>query len=95
MVDTEHREVYAFVSVEQGAAKQSSIRYKKTSIDTINFPDDDGVPFMTTDVLNNDATSVINDPTSTKQNVNSTTGLVVLASDAGQLRYFHNYLPLK
>ncbi len=95
LVDTDHREVYVFVSVEQGAAAQSSIRYKKTSIDAINFPTDDGVPFITTDVLNLDSTSVINDPTSTKQNVNSTTGLVVLASDAGQLRYFHNYLSLK
>ncbi len=95
VIDTEHRDLYVFASVEQGAAKESSIRYKKTSIDAINFPDDDGVPFMTTDVLNNDATSVINDPTSTKQNVNSTTGLVVLASDAGELRYFHNYLSLK
>jgi hypothetical protein len=95
VIDTEHREAYVLVSVEQRTAKQSSIRYKKTSIDAINFPDDDGVAFMTTDVLNNDASSVINDPTSTKQNVNSTTGLVVLASDAGALRYFHNYLSLK
>jgi hypothetical protein len=95
LIDTSHREVYVFVSVEQGAAAQSSIRYKKTSIDNIAFPDDDGVAFMTTDLLNNDATSVINDPTSTKQNVDSTTGLVVLASDAGQLRYFHNYMSLK
>jgi hypothetical protein len=95
LVDTDHRDLYIFASVEQGLAKQSSIRYKKTSIDRINFPDDDGVPFITTDVLNNDPTSVINDPTTTKQNVNSTTGLVVLASDAGPLRYFHNYLSLK
>jgi hypothetical protein len=95
LIDTEHREVYVFVNVQQGAAKQQCIRYKKTSIDAINFPDDDGIPFITTDVNLNDATSAINDPTSTKQNVNSTTGLVVLGSDAGQLRYFHNYLALK
>jgi hypothetical protein len=95
VIDTEHRDLYLFVSVEQGAAKQSSIRYKKASIDAINFPDDDGIPFITTDVLNNDPNSVINDPTSTKQNVSGTTGLVVLASDEVALHYFHNYLSLK
>jgi hypothetical protein len=95
VVDTEHSQVYVFVSVEQGTAAQSSIRYKKASIDAINFPDDDGVPFITTDLLNLNPNSVINDPTSTKQSVNSTTGLLVLASDEVDLHYFHNFLSLK
>jgi hypothetical protein len=33
----------------------------------------------------------LNNPTSTKQNVNGTTGLVVLASDQDTRRYLHNY----
>jgi hypothetical protein len=36
----------------------------------------------------------INDPTSTKQNLNGTTDLVVLASDENTTHYFHNYLAL-
>jgi hypothetical protein len=95
LIDTTHRDLYIFVSVEQGVTEQSSIRYKKASIDRIRFPTDDGVPFITTNLLNTDVDSVINDSTSTKQNLNSTTGLVVLASDGVQFQYFHNYLPLK
>lgn len=36
----------------------------------------------------------INDPTSTKQNVNSQTGLVVLASSRNNARYWHAYIRL-
>jgi hypothetical protein len=87
LIDTEHRDLYVFVSL--GRFDQSAIYYKTTKIDDINFPGGDGVPFIksTTDLL-------INDPTSTKQNVNSTTGLVVLASDEGSLCYVHNDLAL-
>ncbi len=91
LIDEEHREMYIFVSVEQGLNKQSTINYKKTSLDAIRFDaKDPGVPFIksSTDLI-------INDPTSTKQNVNSKTGLVVLASDEEANYYFHNYLPLK
>jgi hypothetical protein len=47
------------------------------------------VPFIrsATDLL-------INDPTSTKQNLNSASGLVVLASDEESFYYFHNDLAL-
>jgi hypothetical protein len=91
LIDEEHRELYLFVSVEQGLNKQSTINYKKTKLDAIRFDaKDPGVPFIksSTDLI-------INDPTSTKQNVNSKTGLVVLASDQESNYYFHNYLPLQ
>jgi hypothetical protein len=89
LIDTENRDLYVFSSVEQFA--QSAIYYKKTKLDAINFgdPKDAGVPFIksTTDLI-------INDPTSTKQNLDSTTGLVVLASDEEKFYYFHNDLAL-
>jgi hypothetical protein len=89
LIDTGNRDLYVFASVEQFA--QSAIYYKKTKLDAINFgdPKDAGVPFIrsTTDLI-------INDPTSTKQNLNSTTGLVVLASDEESFHYFHNDLAL-
>jgi hypothetical protein len=88
LIDTENRDLYVFVSLEQFA--QFAIHYKKTKLDAINFDlRDPGVSFIrsATDLL-------INDPTSTKQNVNSTTGLVVLASDDGSFYYFHNDLAL-
>jgi hypothetical protein len=88
LIDTGNRDLYIFASVEQFA--QSTINYKKTKLDAIRFdPKDPGVPFIrsTTDLI-------INDPTSTKQNLNSTTGLVVLASDEEAFHYFHNDLAL-
>jgi hypothetical protein len=70
--------------------EHKSINYKKTKLDAIRFdPKDPGVPFIksTTDLQ-------LDDPTSTKQNLNSATGLVVLASDEETFYYFHNDLAL-
>jgi hypothetical protein len=38
--------------------------------------------------------SDINNPTTTKQNVNGSTGLVVVASTPNTLRYWHNTIGL-
>jgi hypothetical protein len=88
LIDTGNRELYIFASVEQ--FDQSAINYKKTKLDAIKFdPKHPGVPFIksATDLI-------INDPTSTKQNVDFNTGLVVLASDEESFHYFHNELVL-
>lgn len=88
LIDTGNRDLYVFASVEQFEKK--SINYKRTKLDAIKFdPKAPGVPFIqsTTDVM-------IDDPTSTKQNLNSTTGLVVLATDEESFSYFHNDLAL-
>jgi hypothetical protein len=88
LIDAENRDLYIFASVEQ--FEQSSINYKKTKLDAIKFdPQDPGVPF-----IKGAPDEIINDPTSTKQNLNSTTGLVVLASDEETFHYFHNDLAL-
>ncbi|HYT11040.1 MAG TPA: DNRLRE domain-containing protein, partial [Mycobacteriales bacterium] len=86
LIDEEHRELFMFaVSPEIGG----TIYYKKTSLDNISFPPGVGTPFIQSG-LDTD----ISDPTSTKQNLNSTTGLVVLASANTHAYYWHNYLNL-
>jgi hypothetical protein len=86
MIDQEHRQVYVFaVSPEVGG----TIYYKKASIDNISFPPGLGTPFM-----QSGQDTDISSPTSTKQNVNGATGLVVLASANTRGYYWHNYLSL-
>jgi hypothetical protein len=91
LIDTDNRELYAFVNVEiSDETGQTAIYYKKTKIDNISFPPGPGEPFIQfADHL------AINDPTSTKQNLNTTTNLLVLASDDTTNHYFHGYLDLK
>jgi hypothetical protein len=88
LIDAENSELYVFAMVEDDNDHRA-IYYKKTPIANINFSTDMGVPFIKSATDTN-----INDPTSTKQNLTSTTGLVVLASDEVTNRYFHNYLAL-
>ena len=91
LIDAEKRELYVFAVIEDDRVidDQRAIYYKKTPIDAISFSTDIGVPFIKS------ATDIdINDPTSTKQNLNSTTDLVVLASDEVSFHYFHNFLDL-
>jgi hypothetical protein len=89
LIDAEHRELYVFAMVEDDDDHRA-IYYKKTPIANINFSTDMGVPFIKSATDTN-----INDPSSTKQNLNSTTGLVVFASDEVTTHYFHNYLALR
>jgi hypothetical protein len=88
LIDQANRQLYVFVMAED-SNDHRVIYYKKTPIDNIKFPTGRGVPFIRS------ATDLdINDPTSTKQNLNGTTDLVVLASDEVTNHYFHNYLRL-
>ncbi len=86
LLDEEHGRIYMFATApESGGA----IYYKTTEIDNIAFPLGRGDLF-----LQSSADVKINNATSTKQNLNSATGLVVLASDSGTRYYLHNYLSL-
>ncbi|MCZ7573770.1 MAG: DNRLRE domain-containing protein [Ardenticatenaceae bacterium] len=88
LIDTDNHDLYIFARIEDANAN-STIRYKITNIADISFPGGPGDPFIRS-ILD----IKINDPTSTKQNVNHTTGLVVLASDHGTRYYLHNYRSL-
>ena len=86
MIDQEHRNLYMFATAPENSG---TIYYKKTPLSNISFSEGLGTPFIqsTTDTH-------INNATSTKQNVNSATGLPVLASDDTSKYYWHNIMDL-
>jgi Malectin domain len=92
LVDSENSEAYVFTansSVQDGTSA-NAIYYKKTSLTNIGFiAADQGTPFILSSV-----DTRINDPTSTKQNLTSATGLLVLGSDTAADFYYHNYLQI-
>lgn len=73
-IDPAQRKIYVFMTKGEGAAA-TGIFYKMTSIDGISFG---ATP---TTFIQGANAEIINDPTSTKQNTDASTGLVVLASD--------------
>ncbi|HEX6885100.1 MAG TPA: IPT/TIG domain-containing protein, partial [Planctomycetota bacterium] len=86
LYDEEHGDVYVFAtSPENGGA----IYYKSAPLDALVFEPGLGTPF-----LRSSLDLRINNATSTKQNLDGRTGLVVLASDQDSRFYLHNYLPL-
>ena len=87
LIDTEHRQLYMFVS--DPCCSGGDVFYKQTSLDNIAFPPGPGTPLIQ---LASDPK--INNPTSTKQSLSSSTGLVVLGGDDTTLFYAHGALPL-
>jgi hypothetical protein len=87
LLDEQHGRIYMFATAPQGGG---AIYYKTSDINNITFPLGLGTPFIqsSTDLT-------INNATSTKQNLNGSTGLVVLASDGNTRFYLHNYIQLK
>ena len=87
LVDEEHGQLYMFATAP--ISPGGTIYYKSTPLSNIAFASGVGTPF-----IQSDTDTTINNATSTKQNVNSTTGLLVLASDNTSRYYLHNYLSL-
>ncbi len=87
LIDTQNRNLLVFTRNVEGT--QFGIYYKTASMDNIQCPAGIGVTF-----IKSSTDTDVNDPTSTKQNLDSTTGLVVLASDKTSKYYLHNYLDL-
>src|SRR5215211_147266 len=86
MIDQEHRNLYVFATHDENCG---AIYYKKTPLSNISFSDGWGTPF-----IQSSTDTCINNATSTKQNVNSATGLPVLASDDRSKNYLHNFMDL-
>ena len=86
LVDGEDRTMYAFGSAP--CCSGGAVYMKSSSYDTPSFAPGLGTPFIqsSTDVN-------INNPTTTKQEVNSSTGLLVEASDDTTDFYLHGWLP--
>lgn len=87
LIDQTNREIYVFAA--SPCCNGGVIYMKKAPLDAISFPEGKGTPFISSSVETS-----INNPTSTKQTVDATTGLVVLAGDDRAHRYLHNRLVL-
>lgn len=85
LVDEEHELLYVFATSPQTGG---NIYYKTTPLDDINFEAGVGTPILQF------PNAHLNNTTSTKQMLNSFTGLVILASAEDTRRYYHNYLTL-
>jgi trimeric autotransporter adhesin len=85
LIDETAARVHVFTSDTGGGG----IYHKSTPISNISFTNGKG-----TLVMWDDSARDVNDATSTKQNVTSATGLVVLASNDTTSRYWHHYDPL-
>jgi hypothetical protein len=86
LLDTTNRRVYIFATSPTSCG---AIYMKFTSMDNPSFPSGKGTPFIKSSIYD-----CINNATTTKQTVDASTGLVVLASDENKLYYLHNYLDL-
>ncbi|MCG8605032.1 IPT/TIG domain-containing protein, partial [bacterium] len=87
LVNSDNDSVYV---VAKGKSDPIKIYMKRTHLGKPKFEPGLGETFIFSKQDDN-----INDPTSTKQALNSQTGLLVIASDKSSQRYFHNFLDLK
>jgi PKD repeat protein len=90
LINEENRTIHVFATGPQPpstSGQSGGSIYKKTSaMDSISFPLGYGTP-----VIRDADAPEQNDVTSTKQNLNSTTGMVVLATNGTTRRYWHAY----
>jgi PKD repeat protein len=87
MLDEEHGVIHMFATGPStaGTVAFSGTIYEKTSpLNNVSFSLGPGTP-----VIRDAASADMNNATSTKQNVNSTTGLVVMASNDSTAHYWH------
>ncbi len=84
LIDTSHNELNVFSANEGGGSIYRKVAPISSNISFVSGHGDLFIKKTASDAK-------INNPTSTKQNVNSTTGLVVLASDEVSRYYLHNY----
>ncbi len=92
LIDTTHRQLYVFAAgpnTTKFLNEPKAIYYKQTSLDNISFPDGEGTPFIKSSL-----DTAIDNPTSTKQNVNASSGLLVEAQNSATHYYLHNFLDL-
>lgn len=86
LIDTSNQKLHVFTT-DNGSG--GIIRHKTSDINNIAFAPGEGEIF-----IRDAADSKTNNATSTKQNLNSSTGLLVLISSQTSRFYYHNYLSL-
>src|SRR4051812_7858638 len=82
LIDTEHRRLYMFVSTP--CCSGGNVVYKTTSLDNPAFAPGAGTPLIALA-----SAPMVNNPTSTKQALTSSTGLLVLGGDDSTASYVH------
>ena len=87
LIDTEHRRLYMFVSTP--CCSGGSVVFKSTSLDSPAFAPGPGTPLIALP-----SAPMVNNPSSTKQPLTSSTGLVVLGGDDSTASYVHGALGL-
>ncbi|HVF77924.1 MAG TPA: hypothetical protein VNA28_06480 [Solirubrobacteraceae bacterium] len=87
MLDSENKNTHVFAAGP--CCSGGTIYTKSAKYDSPSFSNGLGTPFIQ---LSTDTT--INNPTSSKQTVNSTSGLLVEAGNDATRMYVHNFLPL-
>jgi hypothetical protein len=88
LIDQTHRLLYVFAAAPCCAGGR--IYYKRTSLTNPSFAPGRGATFIA-----GDAHPELNNPTSTKQNLSASTGLVVLAGDDETRTYMYNRISLR
>jgi hypothetical protein len=86
-IDQQNRQLYVFAAAP--CCNGGTVYYKQTSLDAIAFPTGAGAFFM-----QSAADACINNSSSTKQNLNGSTDLVVIAGADCTHSYFHNKIDL-
>ncbi len=93
VLDSEHQTLYVFATAPDSGCPYSgypgTIFMKTSPMSNISFPLGRGTP-----VIKDAASPNLNNATSTKQSVNSTIGLVLMASNDATQRYWHADLSL-
>jgi hypothetical protein len=88
LIDSSNREIY-LVAMVQDNNNDRTIYYKSASMDSISF-----APGLGSLLIQSPADKQISNPTSTRQPLNKTTGMLVLVSDQDTRYYLHNYIVL-
>jgi len=93
-IDSTNRMLHVFATAPSASGcpysgAPGSIYVKSSALDQVSFPAGRGTP-----VIRDADSANLNDVTGTKQNVTSSTGMVVLASNDGTSRYWHADVPL-
>lgn len=91
LLDERRQRVHMFATSGEAGG---TIYTKSASMDSISFPAGLGEPFMRDATTSDPRDDDINDATSTKQNLDASSGLLVLASNDSTNFYWHNYVSL-
>ena len=87
VLDEQAGRVHVFASAP--CCSGGIVYHKSSSMANVSFPAGLGTP-----VIASETDPTINNVSSTKQSVNATTGLLLIAGDDSTNLYFHNLLPL-